>query len=151
MLFRSVNDSYTVVMEIYYPWQYLIMLWRKVTHCSDKYINPAITIWHVDPKLTKLSNIDDLCGARLTRREIARIDRKIWFCYTWNTFFDADGVQKTDDVPLVYAMVKYIKQFLWSEQVTVKDIITILEIVKDRKSTRLNSSHIPLSRMPSSA
>ena len=25
------------------------------------------------------------------------------------------------------------------------------ELVKDRKSTRLNSSHIPLSRMPSSA
>ena len=25
------------------------------------------------------------------------------------------------------------------------------EIVEDRKSTRLNSSHIPLSRMPSSA
>ena len=29
--------------------------------------------------------------------------------------------------------------------------IAALEIIEDRKSTRLNSSHIPLSRMPSSA
>ena len=28
---------------------------------------------------------------------------------------------------------------------------TTVEMVEDRKSTRLNSSHIPLSRMPSSA
>ena len=27
----------------------------------------------------------------------------------------------------------------------------MLDVLKDRKSTRLNSSHIPLSRMPSSA
>ena len=30
-------------------------------------------------------------------------------------------------------------------------VVTGLDVVKDRKSTRLNSSHIPLSRMPSSA
>ena len=28
---------------------------------------------------------------------------------------------------------------------------TVVEPIRDRKSTRLNSSHIPLSRMPSSA
>ena len=33
----------------------------------------------------------------------------------------------------------------------VKKFLTNLKLVQDRKSTRLNSSHIPLSRMPSSA
>ena len=34
---------------------------------------------------------------------------------------------------------------------STKEIATKLRISEDRKSTRLNSSHIPLSRMPSSA
>ena len=38
-------------------------------------------------------------------------------------------------------------QFLSSIQIG----ITSIGVFKDRKSTRLNSSHIPLSRMPSSA
>ena len=33
----------------------------------------------------------------------------------------------------------------------LEDKYRYLSIIKDRKSTRLNSSHIPLSRMPSSA
>ena len=33
----------------------------------------------------------------------------------------------------------------------VRKVITITGVVKDRKSTRLNSSHIQKSRMPSSA
>ena len=33
----------------------------------------------------------------------------------------------------------------------INDIVRKLQISGDRKSTRLNSSHIPLSRMPSSA
>ena len=36
-----------------------------------------------------------------------------------------------------------------SNSVFTPDFLTL--ILKDRKSTRLNSSHIPLSRMPSSA
>ena len=41
----------------------------------------------------------------------------------------------------------------YCEQITrwVMDVAKLPIIVKDRKSTRLNSSHIPLSRMPSSA
>ena len=34
---------------------------------------------------------------------------------------------------------------------TLLDTITLVRDYEDRKSTRLNSSHIPLSRMPSSA
>ena len=33
----------------------------------------------------------------------------------------------------------------------ISDLAKELEVSEDRKSTRLNSSHIPLSRMPSSA
>ena len=43
-----------------------------------------------------------------------------------------------------YAMVPYYKKFC-----EVTGINNLLQ--RDRKSTRLNSSHIPLSRMPSSA
>ena len=35
--------------------------------------------------------------------------------------------------------------------VVMRIILTIIAVELDRKSTRLNSSHIPLSRMPSSA
>ena len=38
------------------------------------------------------------------------------------------------------------------ETMRIEELLTtVLFVVKDRKSTRLNSSHIPLSRMPSSA
>ena len=38
-----------------------------------------------------------------------------------------------------------------ADTVDVCPDLPILEVGPDRKSTRLNSSHIPLSRMPSSA
>ena len=41
--------------------------------------------------------------------------------------------------------------FLTDEQIRNFTIQTQREFQRDRKSTRLNSSHIPLSRMPSSA
>ena len=37
------------------------------------------------------------------------------------------------------------------DRITVAFIPVFADFVRDRKSTRLNSSHIPLSRMPSSA
>ena len=43
-----------------------------------------------------------------------------------------------------------IKETKWAWKDT-KDEGDQYELYKDRKSTRLNSSHIPLSRMPSSA
>ena len=39
------------------------------------------------------------------------------------------------------------RQQMWSNSVISGSLL----VAKDRKSTRLNSSHIPLSRMPSSA
>ena len=46
-------------------------------------------------------------------------------------------------------------KFIYSEDyvnsVHAKPISLIMPLTTDRKSTRLNSSHIPLSRMPSSA
>ena len=49
--------------------------------------------------------------------------------------------------------VKEEKLFLMaSESKEIETIVdTTKQVLKDRKSTRLNSSHIPLSRMPSSA
>ena len=35
--------------------------------------------------------------------------------------------------------------------ITTETIALLVKLAQDRKSTRLNSSHIPLSRMPSSA
>ena len=52
-------------------------------------------------------------------------------------------LEKIPDWP-VYTLSKQRKAFI--EEVTDKTVQRI-----DRKSTRLNSSHIPLSRMPSSA
>ena len=41
--------------------------------------------------------------------------------------------------------------FIYSHFGQTDDAVECFQIVADRKSTRLNSSHIPLSRMPSSA
>ena len=40
------------------------------------------------------------------------------------------------------------KKILWEKEI---ENIVSFDFARDRKSTRLNSSHIPLSRMPSSA
>ena len=48
--------------------------------------------------------------------------------------------------------VSWLKDFIDLDGLTVEDIARTLTFGGlDRKSTRLNSSHIPLSRMPSSA
>ena len=53
-----------------------------------------------------------------------------------------------DDLATVTAQLDAI----WSKYDPVfKDDLAKLQALQDRKSTRLNSSHIPLSRMPSSA
>ena len=44
-----------------------------------------------------------------------------------------------------------IKEYMFAEQKRTGTVLAGLEHLEDRKSTRLNSSHIPLSRMPSSA
>ena len=36
-------------------------------------------------------------------------------------------------------------------EVVIEAVVSVVGLSRDRKSTRLNSSHIPLSRMPSSA
>ncbi len=65
-------------------------------------------------------------------------------------------------IPLLYTQknARLIKPYSVEELEVLKDADMIVEVVPevmdikkdiDRKSTRLNSSHIPLSRMPSSA
>ena len=46
---------------------------------------------------------------------------------------------------------KTVEQGVGDAKAIYKEITGIWSWIKDRKSTRLNSSHIPLSRMPSSA
>ena len=56
---------------------------------------------------------------------------------------------------MIYNLVEYLKVNLPTLNYICNGWIDDTEIsetsIKDRKSTRLNSSHIPLSRMPSSA
>ena len=56
---------------------------------------------------------------------------------------------------LMMAMIAGIMSngFVFSQAIAVKELLSYPDKFnnKDRKSTRLNSSHIPLSRMPSSA
>ena len=49
------------------------------------------------------------------------------------------------------AVVQVIMNRAIKRRQSVKEVITADDQFRDRKSTRLNSSHIPLSRMPSSA
>ena len=76
--------------------------------------------------------------------------------------------RKTDNIRSVKAMDKY-SLMVWNAQVVLKankiniknkykqEVVTsdfmreVVKLSRDRKSTRLNSSHIPLFRMPSSA
>ena len=55
--------------------------------------------------------------------------------------------------PIVMAVgMGYIIKYVWEWSTKeFKPVISEANTVLDRKSTRLNSSHIPLSRMPSSA
>ena len=65
-------------------------------------------------------------------------------------FFSPDGAEKRQRVKVYFAHVAQL-----AEHVLGKDEVTgsspVMGSRLDRKSTRLNSSHIPLSRMPSSA
>ena len=62
-------------------------------------------------------------------------------------------VNSFSDFPLDETVQKNILARGFSKPTPVQDqaMLPILEGREDRKSTRLNSSHIPLSRMPSSA
>ena len=68
-----------------------------------------------------------------------------------NTEFKKEDLKKlvkaTNSKPLIYSEYKF--------KPNGKSAVYLLEeshfTIQDRKSTRLNSSHIPLSRMPSSA
>ena len=53
--------------------------------------------------------------------------------------------------PLSNVVVRIDEMLDEEVNLTTEDVAQILTEVRDRKSTRLNSSHIPLSRMPSSA
>ena len=56
-------------------------------------------------------------------------------------------IDLTPDEDKIVQTYKLMRGFLTKEE-SIKEII---KLNGDRKSTRLNSSHIPLSRMPSSA
>ena len=64
------------------------------------------------------------------------------------------GISLPTEPPMFVVMILFlIKQFYQGgfDRNVLKHPVSIAIIIKDRKSTRLNSSHIPLSRMPSSA
>ena len=68
-----------------------------------------------------------------------------------------EGLEKLEGF-VVHALAREIREFAEDKQDLVNTKVKLvlearakLETLKDRKSTRLNSSHIPLSRMPSSA
>ena len=69
-----------------------------------------------------------------------------------NILYKSRVISKNPDIKLIEQL--FISRSLIENNIIVlkKDLSKILEKIKeDRKSTRLNSSHIPLSRMPSSA
>ena len=62
----------------------------------------------------------------------------------------AEGITKPEDVAVkMAAMESFVKSLRAKAEEHIIDFLN--KCPKDRKSTRLNSSHIPLSRMPSSA
>ena len=70
-------------------------------------------------------------------------------------FINIDGIQIVPEVVRVYPYGSVASQLIgWVRPFDSRDIELFDkddELQRDRKSTRLNSSHIPLSRMPSSA
>ena len=67
------------------------------------------------------------------------------------------GITGKDDRPALTRLLEdaFVRKFdavvVYSIDRLGRSLAHCLEILEDRKSTRLNSSHIPLSRMPSSA
>ena len=62
----------------------------------------------------------------------------------------SDEIESTEWQPGVIALVP-LEADVSALSFNSKDILSEVPVEVDRKSTRLNSSHIPLSRMPSSA
>ena len=73
--------------------------------------------------------------------------------------YEKGGIELIDDDPKHYAFSNMFEVAAnskpWEKVAVGKNMEYVLEVIRaegtDRKSTRLNSSHIPLSRMPSSA
>ena len=70
------------------------------------------------------------------------VDNGYWTDETFYEFWEKNA----ETIPDKTALVDSTCRLTWKEAKIMTD-----QIAADRKSTRLNSSHIPLSRMPSSA
>ena len=66
------------------------------------------------------------------------------------SFLMMQGIHGTKITSVPCGFLKKEKPYLSIHQI-YQNISALLKLMRDRKSTRLNSSHIPLSRMPSSA
>ena len=86
----------------------------------------------------------DLLDSILARKKIIALTD-----YSPNTFFIYRGERLGYQYELLQAFAKYLGV---SVDLHIEaNLDSSFQILQDRKSTRLNSSHIPLSRMPSSA
>ena len=116
-------------------------LLQKITLHLDDNIPNDFDRMHIDMKVTltdgrvltqRVDKLSGWVGSPLTREQRMR---KFHSC--------AKRVLARETADRIVAIVENLEQ-----QPSVGELMTL---VRDRKSTRLNSSHIPLSRMPSSA
>ena len=85
-----------------------------------------------------LDALTDYKGATLQYKDVARKIEKL------HIIFEESGIRKGDKIAVCGRNSSH-----WG--VTFLATLTYGAVIVDRKSTRLNSSHLKLSRMPSSA
>ena len=111
-----------------------------VRGCRELNVTPHVAqnTYEYDTKTGKRAKRESRIDARTTRHEgyrVSQVMRKLI-----ETLF-GDGKQHGATI----------RQVKLRGLAKVSDVFTLSMLAVDRKSTRLNSSHIPLSRMPSSA
>ena len=105
------------------------------------FVYAACTFFPYVKKITELNNTIKEKQAELKKLERGGIDYELQ-----KKKIDAEIVEFTTKNDTLKSNMQVLKREI-SEKIFWEDILAEL----DRKSTRLNSSHIPLSRMPSSA
>ena len=83
----------------------------------------------------------------LARQILSDKIARIYQAFKDETTYEGSLIDATTAIAKLQALLANVNP----EGQAAKDIQEYIDLIRDRKSTRLNSSHIPLSRMPSSA
>lgn len=122
-----MHDPNTLAFEIFWPWQYAVMAWRKLWRMKHRYFTPAVMIWHLDPEK---DGTDNSCGwgtPHLTEREWTTLKKEADYCFEKHTFENSE--QKTDVPSLVWGIAWVVNWHLWRRKMGVRETAHVMDLV----------------------